>query len=114
MPYISTTTTVPITRTKETVLKEKLGQAIALIPGKTESWLMLSFQPDTTMYFKGSNEKPMAFVNVSIFGGADDSAYDALTARITEIFGEELGIAPEQVYIKYEEASHWGWNGVNF
>lgn len=114
MPYISTTTTVPITRTKETVLKEKLGQAIALIPGKTEEWLMLSFNPDTTMYFRGSNEKPLAFVIVSIFGAADSSAYDMLTARITEIMTDELGISPENVYVKYEEVNHWGWNAVNF
>ena len=26
---------------------------------------------------------------------------------------EELGIDPAQIYVKYEEISHWGWNGRN-
>ena len=34
------------------------------------------------MYFRGDGEKPMAFVNVKIFGAASPAAYENLTAEI--------------------------------
>ena len=40
--------------------------------------------------------------------------YERLTAALSEIINEELGIDRSNIYIKYEEADHWGWNGGNF
>jgi phenylpyruvate tautomerase PptA (4-oxalocrotonate tautomerase family) len=114
MPYISTKTTVTITPEKREIIKSKLGIAIELIPGKNESWLMLSFEDNSIMYFKGSNDIPLAFVDVQIFGKSSAEAYNDLTKAITEILKEELGIKPEGIYVKYEEVSTWGWNGNNF
>ena len=59
MPFISTRTTVSIDSEKEKALN-KAGKAIELIPGKTENWLMLSFQDKLPMYFKGTNKEPLA------------------------------------------------------
>lgn len=111
MPYISTKTNVAIKN--ETVLKEKLGKAISLIPGKSEAWLMLNFEDNCRLYFKGS-DSPAVFSEVKIFGKATDKDYDALTAEITKILSEELNVSPDRIYIKYEEVDHWGWNGGNF
>ena len=113
MPYIKTTTNAGVTAEQEQTIKARLGKAIEIIPGKSERWLMLSINPDVKMYFHGDNDK-MAFVEVSIFGRASQQNYQALTAEITKILGEELGIAPDYVYVKYEESSYWGWNGSNF
>lgn len=114
MPYIRTTVSNTITDTAKENVKTKLGQAIALIPGKTESWLMLAFEDNVNMYFKGDNSAEYAYIEISLFGTTSDAAYDRLTAAVSEIINEELGIARENIYIKYEEAEHWGWNGVNF
>lgn len=114
MPFISTKTTVNITPEKKDVITKKLGKAIELIPGKSESWLMLSFEDGLTMYFKGRGDRPLAFVEVKIFGQASKSSYDKLTKAITEIVNEELAISPDCIYVKYEEVSNWGWNGSNF
>ena len=114
MPYIRTTVSTPLTEENKTNLKSKLGEAIALIPGKSESWLMLSFEDNMSMYFKGDNSAEYAYLEVSIFGSTSDAAYDRLTAALSEIINEELGIDRSNIYIKYEEADHWGWNGVNF
>jgi phenylpyruvate tautomerase PptA (4-oxalocrotonate tautomerase family) len=114
MPYINTKTTVAVSPEKSEVIKKKFGKAIELIPGKSESWLMLSFDDNSNMYFKGSNEKPLAFVEVKIFGKASEDAFDKLTKAITDIIHEELGIQPDCIYVKYEEVSTWGWNGNNF
>ena len=114
MPYIRTTVSTPLTEENKTNLNSKLGEAIALIPGKSESWLMLSFEDNMSMYFKGDNSAEYAYLEVSIFGSTSDAAYDRLTAALSEIINEELGIERSNIYIKYEEADHWGWNGNNF
>lgn len=114
MPHISTTTNASISAEAELRLKARLGQAITLLPGKSESWLMLSFHPDTAMYFRGNGDEKLAYVCVSLFGKAADRDYDLLTAEITDIISSELSVKPDGVYVKYEEVSHWGWNGGNF
>ncbi len=114
MPYIRTTVSNTITDEKRENIKAKLGEAIALIPGKSEAWLMLAFEDNMKMYFKGDGTQDYAYLEISLFGSTSDAAYDRLTAAVSEIINEELGIARENIYVKYEEADHWGWNGVNF
>lgn len=114
MPFISTKTTKALTTDNERKLKEAYGHAIELLPGKTEKWLMLSFEGGVHMAFHGDDASDMAYLSVALVGSAPSEAYDKLTARLCEILGEVLGIAPDMIYIKYEEVDHWGWNGINF
>ena len=113
MPYISTKTNVTISKEKEIAIKTKLGKAIELIPGKSESWLMVAFEDEVSLYFQGKSDKPIAFVEVKLFGSASQESYSKLTKEITDIITEELKISPDQTYVKYEEISCWGWNGGN-
>ena len=113
MPYIHTKTNIEITKDKELILKNEFGKAISLIPGKSERWLMLNFTDNERIWFAGE-DTPTAMLEVEIFGGANESAYDALTARLTDIISAELNIAPSRVYVKYEEIEQWGWNSANF
>lgn len=113
MPFIRTDTNVSISDSVCKSLKEQIGEAIALIPGKSESWLMLEFNGEKAMYFAGS-DAPLVMAEVTIFGGASDAAYDALTAKLTDIFSETLSVSPDRIYVKYAETDHWGWNGGNF
>lgn len=114
MPYINTKTTVVISTEKRETIKKKLGKEIELIPGKSENWLMLSFEDNSSMYFKGSKERPIAFIEVKLYGKASSDAYRRLTKAITDIMNEELEIQPDCIYVKYEEVANWGWNGSNF
>ena len=114
MPYIGAKLSIPLPAPQEAALKEALGKAISLLPGKSENWLMLSFEDNCRLYFRGGNDAPMAFVEVKVFGSAPAAAYEALTARICEIFHDQLQIQPDHIYVKYEETAHWGWNGGNF
>lgn len=113
MPYINTVTNVKISKSNEESIKSKFGDAIKIL-GKSESWLMLNFTDNQRMYFQGDSSKPMAMVEVQLFGKAQPSAYDAMTSTITDIISNELNILPNQIYVKYEEISYWGWNGNNF
>lgn len=114
MPFIDSKVSVSISNEQEIELKSRLGKAISVIPGKSESWLMTGFEDNYHLYFKGDNSKPTAFVEVKVFGGENPSAFSKLTGEITTIFGDVLGIAPDRIYVKYEAVSNWGWNGNNF
>ena len=98
---------------QELSLKTAFGKAIELIPGKSERWLMLSFSDNERMWFVG-DDAPLAYLSVKLFGAASDGAYDALTAKLTEIVSAQLNIPSSRIYVKYEEIDHWGWNGSNF
>ena len=113
MPYIETTTSIAISGRKEQAIKERMGEAIELIPGKSEGWLMLSFRDNVSMYFKGEDD-PCAICQVKLFGSADDDSYAALTEALTDILHEELELDPDRIYVTYEEIGVWGWNGGNF
>lgn len=112
MPLITTKASTEISKEKEVSLKTKFGKAIELI-NKSESWLMVDFQENCHLYFKGSDES-CAMLEVDLFGKATDSGYDALTEKLTEIVETELGIDRSRIYVKYNEISHWGYSGFNF
>lgn len=114
MPFIDTKTNVRLSEEKETVIKAKLGNAIAEFPGKNEYWLMLSFEDNCRMWFRGYNNFPQAMVEVKLFGAADTETCNRMTAIICKIFEEELGIKPEHTYVNYTFSEVWGWNGENF
>lgn len=112
MPFINTKANVAISKQQQDSIKAKFGKAIELIPGKSENWLMVGFEPECSLYFRGNSNQKIAFVEVKVLGKASKSAFDKLTEAISNILKEELGI--EQIYIKYEEAAVWGYNGFNF
>ena len=114
MPFINSKISTKISKEQETEIKTFLGQAISTIPGKSESWLMLGFEDEYSLYFRGDNSAPMAFVEVSIYGGENKAAFSALTGKICEVYGKVLGIAPDHIYVKYDTTTNWGWNGGNF
>lgn len=114
MPFINTKVNVKITEEQERLLKGELGKAISLIGGKSESWLMLNFEDNNRMYFKGKNEYGIAFIEVKIYGRATAAEYENFTSKVTEIYSKILDIAPEHIYVAYQEIEYWGFNGHNF
>ena len=113
MPYIATSTNISISGRRKEAIKERMGRAIELIPGKTEGWLMLSFRDNVSMYFKGEDD-PCAICQVKLFGSASEETYAELTEALTEILNDELDLDPDRIYVTYEEIGVWGWNGGNF
>ena len=114
MPFIDSKISVKITDEQEKELKTRLGQARSLIPGKSENWLMTGFEDEYHLYFRGDNSEPIAYIEVRLFGGPNKDAFNKMTAEITKIYGDVLGIAPDHMYIKYSATPDWGWNGSNF
>lgn len=113
MPFINTITNTEVSDEKRDILKAELGNAIQCL-GKSEDWLMLSFEDNCNMYFKGDSSKPMAFVDVSVFGRSTDEGCLKMTERVCAVFSEVLAISPDMIYVKYSGTDQWGWNNMNF
>ena len=114
MPFINVKTTASVSDEKCAIIKSELGKAIALIPGKSEGWLMVGIEPEMKIWFRGDSSADSAMVTVAVLGTVSDRDSSRLTGRITEILSDELGISPDRIYVSYSEHDKWGWNGSNF
>ena len=103
MPVIHTHVSVPTTQEQRDTLKNLFGQAITAVPGKTENWLMCLFEDNVPMYFAGSDDTPVAYVEVNVFG-----------TSVPKSAWEKLGVPADHTYIRYTGTADWGWNGGNF
>ena len=93
MPCIRVQTSCAMSETAKTNIKSALGEAIAVIPGKSENWLMVVLEDNATIYFKGNDSEASAYVNVGVYGSPNERAFNALTGEICKILHDELGIA---------------------
>ncbi|WP_099204283.1 phenylpyruvate tautomerase MIF-related protein [Scatolibacter rhodanostii] len=109
MPYIDVNLSSALSVEKETILKKEIGQLIALIPGKTESSLMIQFKDCCRLWYNGKNEEPIAFVNVMLLGKASKDSYDALTGGLIQLFQQEMDVPAANTYVKFEEVPDWCW-----
>ena len=113
MPYIKAKTSVSVSPEQEKTIKTKLGQAITKL-GKGEAWLMVEVEDNCRLWFRGDNSEGMAIVEVALFGKASADQYDEMTKAVCGIISDTLGISGEEIYVKYEEVEHWGYNSFNF
>ena len=114
MPFIDSKITCKLSDAQKETLKTELGKLISTIPGKNESFLMIGLADEYPLYFSGSKLDKGAFVDVKIFGSTSDDVLEEMTAKICALYEKELGIPPKAIYVKYEFATHWGWNSHNF
>ena len=113
MPFIDSKITVPVSAEKKESIKTQLGRAVSII-NKPESFLMVGFEDNYDLYMGGKKLEKGAYVAVSLFGNSTKCAYENMTAKICEIFEQELGIPGNSIYVTYHGVNDWGWNGSNF
>ena len=110
MPYIDAKLTCAVSNVQKEALKAELGKAISLMD-KPESFLMIGFQDNYDLYFGGNRLEKGAYVSVAMLGEPDRRKNEAMTARVTEILEEQLGIPAQYVYVSYHGVRDWGWRG---
>lgn len=109
MPFIDVNISTQLTFEKERTLKAQFGKIICEIPGKTEGSVMIQFKDNARLWFRGSNESPMAFVNVMLYGKAQESNYRVFSEKTMDLLNREMGIEKSNIYIKFEEVANWFW-----
>lgn len=108
MPFLDVKLSCELTQEKEVALKAAFGEAVSLIPGKSEGSLMIGFSDHCRLWMGGKQEGSIAFVNLMIYGASESQNYKAFSTRVIEILEEELGI--DHIYVRFEEVPNWFWN----
>ena len=114
MPFIEIKTTKTVNAECEAELIREFGEKIAILPGKTEEWLMVNVEDKCRMAFRGTTTPDIAYLEVKLLGSSTPDAYERLTAALTETVVRVLGVPSNRVYVKYEEVTTWGYDGGNF
>lgn len=113
MPFINTKTTVALNDAK----KEKLTNEICRIAkeclGKGESWVMTGYEDNASLSFRGDTSN-LAYIEVKLFGNPSPSGTSQMTSKLCSLFGQELSIPSDHIYISYFPTDNWGWNENNF
>lgn len=111
MPYINSTLTVKLSEEDKEALKSRMGDIIGAIPGKAETWLMVGFDDNKTLYFRGVKMEKAAYIEVKIAGSAPRESKNKLTSLLCELFENKLQIPIDNIYVTFSEVADWGWNG---
>ena len=110
MPYINSKLTVKLSEENKEYLKSQMGEIIAAIPGKSEEWLMVSFDDNKTIYFRGNNMEKAAFIEVKICGTTEREYKNKVTDLLCSLYEKELNIPKNSIYITFSEINDWGFN----
>lgn len=111
MPHIHVNATCPISKEQEAVLVKEIGNAVSLLPGMKAEYLMIRLEDNCRLFFGGKGA--CAFVEIDRFGAIPEDASQALTAQLSEIVEQTLGISKDRTYLKYTENPYWGCHGRN-
>ena len=114
MPYINVMVSTDVTKEQEIAVKAKLGQAISVFPGKSETYLMVNITPNCNLYLGGKNDTPIAMGELKLLGNSERKYYEKFTVVFCNILEEVLGVPQDKTYITYQGFEHWGYNGFNF
>ena len=114
MPYLKIQTNRNIDHATQ---QEVLKQASALVAnsiGKSEQYVMTTFDPIQPMTFAGSDE-PCAYLELKSIG-LSESKTAALSMALCKFIETSLEVPANRVYIEFADAPRamWGWNKGTF
>ncbi|MBR3160962.1 MAG: hypothetical protein IKF14_17900 [Atopobiaceae bacterium] len=87
MPFVVVRVNMAITAEQELELKARLGQAIGLVPGKSEEYLLVSIEDKCHLFLAGDGQMPLAYLEVSVFGNEVHAGYTAFTYAPRHVIG---------------------------
>lgn len=111
MPYIDVKVTVKLSDAEKDNVKSRLGELIALLPGKTEAVLMVCLTDESNIYFSGLKKEKAAFINIKLFRESGFEYKEEFTKKVFEFFDKDLEITKDSVFLTFDEYNSWGTNG---
>lgn len=114
MPFITVRTNQEIKEEQEKAIKAGLGKAISFVPGKSEASLMVMFEKKSPMYLRGDGKRPMAFLDVAVFGNESHQGYQEFTLFVTKLINKILQIDPNDIFIDFRDIPIFGASGYVF
>lgn len=112
MPMVGVITNVSISHSARAELARGLGEAIQLIPGKSEDKLMLKLEGESVFYFKGRDDLPAAYVWADVSGHADEADYRRFGEAVAALLKRVLAIERKNLFLTVREIPFWMAGGV--
>jgi hypothetical protein len=110
MPYISIAIGKKLEAPQRDKLKTELGRLITIIPGKTESGLIVHIQDSGVLYMGGA-EVPCAYIDLRVYTKTTEEAKKRFTRETCAYIAREFGIPIENQYLTIAEFENWGYDG---
>lgn len=116
MPLVTSITPKALDESTKDALKSGIGEIMNRVAGKSESWLMVRFSEDDTLYFRGEKVEDGALVDIKLIGSLSPDQKKALVREICDLYSKKASFKGENIYVTIEEyqGSNWGWNGSTF
>lgn len=111
MPYIDVNVSLKLSDLQKDSLKTGLGEMISVIPGKTESVLMIGINDGYTLYFGGEKKEKVAYVNVKLYKQSEFEYKAEFAKRVFEFFETEYGITGDNLFLNFDEYNAWAFRG---
>jgi phenylpyruvate tautomerase len=116
MPLIQVFTSAASPSTPvEEALHEDLSRVLTEYLRKPKQWTMVCILPGLSMTFAGTRA-PACIASVKNVGTMSPETTAGLSRELCAILSKALNVAPERIYIGFQDAapSMWGWNGDTF
>ncbi len=110
MPYIALHVERALSASEKESLKAALGQAIEVIPGKTEKGLMVEICDGCDLYY-GGQKRDAAYLDVKTYGTAAPADQKAFTEAVFQAM-EAAGFSKNNIYLTISGYPNWGLNGT--
>lgn len=103
--------TTPVTPEQDAKLHTELTHAVVDIFHKPIEYVMVNVEKEADLWMAGEKLVKGAYVSASLMGDMANADCDAFTAKVCELFKQELGIEGAQVYTTFQTINQWGWDG---
>lgn len=111
MPFVIASVNRPMSEAQKLELKARIGKAMELLPGLSESSLLLGFEENQTFYIRGDGQQKIAYIRADLFGNEAHIGFDQFGAAITAALVDILHIPPENIYIRFGDIQAWSVGG---
>ena len=114
MPYLCVETNTALSPSAERAFLERATDWVETRLDKPRALVMVAIDAGRPMAFAGSDD-PAAFVRLKSIG-LETGACPELAAALSGFIHTELGIAPERVFLEFQnlERALFAWNGKTF
>lgn len=113
MPLVTSIMPVKLNDKIAEDLKKGIAEILKRVADKDESWLMIRFEEEETLYFRGVKIKDGAIVDIKVYGTLSSQIKKQLVSEICKLYKDITPFDPKNIYVIIQEFadSSWGWNG---
>jgi len=114
MPYISITTNTHLTTNQHVQIKSTAARIMQEHAGKAEEWLMVAMHPAALIFFQGSSDARLAYVEIRYVGAFPPDVKERISKAFATLLHDTIGVPADKLYVQFvgSNASDWAWSGA--